>query len=39
MKKEYFYNSQHLNKRGAALFSDMLGKDLKVIMAMETPPR
>jgi hypothetical protein len=30
--KQYFYNSQHLNKEGSLLFSRMLVKDLKEII-------
>jgi hypothetical protein len=31
-KKELFYNSSHLNKKGSELFSSKLSSDLKVLM-------
>lgn len=35
--KKYFYNSTHLNKEGAELFSRKLGHDLEKVLATVTP--
>ncbi len=38
MKKEYYYNAEHLNKNGSTLFTLQLVNDLKRIPGMNTSP-